>query len=250
MTRIRTKSALNSLSTGFLLALSLLVGCASGGDSDSPPAAQSSSGEPTKGTDARESAIANSPAPASIEKRDYPPAPPFRLENIEGGTIELAELRGKVVLVDFWATWCGPCLRGIPHLNKLQEELGDKGVVVLGVSVDRGARGVPPIEHVRRFMEDPHRALRLDPRVPLETPTYAVLMEDGATFEAYARADEDFFKAYGSMQKIPIPFAVLIDQEGRFRGTYVGLQAPTVFHREIERLLAESPASGESDEPI
>jgi thiol-disulfide isomerase/thioredoxin len=221
MTNIRTKSAMTSLSIGFLLALSLLVGCASGGDSDSPPALQSSSGESSQGTDATQSAITDSPAPTETERRDYPPAPPFHLENIAGGAIDLAELRGKVVLIDFWATWCGPCLRGIPHLNELQKELGDEGVVILGVSVDRGARGVPPIEHVRRFMKDPHRTLRLDPRVPIETPTYPVLMEDGA-----------------------------IDREGRFRGTYVGLQPPTVFRREIERLLAESPAGGESDEPI
>jgi peroxiredoxin len=65
-------------------------------------------------------------------------APDFTLKDIEGNQVSLASLRGKVVLLDFWATRCGPCLREMPILNKLSEELQDKGLVVLGVN-DEGA---------------------------------------------------------------------------------------------------------------
>jgi len=63
-------------------------------------------------------------------------APPLRLPALDGGTVDVASFRGKVVVVNFWATWCPPCVEEMPSLEKLHRALGPEGLVVIGVSVD------------------------------------------------------------------------------------------------------------------
>src|SRR5688572_14296071 len=64
------------------------------------------------------------------------PAPPFSLPVLGGGTTDLKSLRGKVVLVNLWASWCPPCLEEMPSLERLHQQLSPDGLVVLGVSAD------------------------------------------------------------------------------------------------------------------
>jgi thiol-disulfide isomerase/thioredoxin len=66
-------------------------------------------------------------------------APPLRLANAKGDTVALDALRGQVVYVDFWASWCGPCKRSFPWMNELQQRYGDKGFTVVAVNVDKKA---------------------------------------------------------------------------------------------------------------
>ena len=67
-------------------------------------------------------------------------APDFTLKALEGPNMRLQEQRGKVVLVNFWATWCGPCRKEMPHLNRIAEKYRASGLVLLGVNVDDDAR--------------------------------------------------------------------------------------------------------------
>src|SRR5262245_47771256 len=63
------------------------------------------------------------------------PAPDFTLPDIEGRAVSLSDHKGKVVLVDFWATWCGPCRKELPAFQELQDQYREKGLVIIGVSV-------------------------------------------------------------------------------------------------------------------
>ena len=64
-------------------------------------------------------------------------APPFSLPTAKGDSVSLDKLRGKVVYVDFWASWCGPCRRSFPWLNEMQQKYGGRGFVAVGVNVDK-----------------------------------------------------------------------------------------------------------------
>ncbi len=80
---------------------------------------------------------ADSKRPPVIEK-----AADFSLKDLRGGTVSLASLRGKVVLLSFWATWCPPCVSEMPSMNRLYQELRSRGFQVVAVSLDRSAEGV------------------------------------------------------------------------------------------------------------
>lgn len=67
------------------------------------------------------------------------PAPPFRVSTLDGGTFDSEALRGKVVVLDFWATWCGPCIDELPRYNEFWQRNRARGVEVLGVVVESGA---------------------------------------------------------------------------------------------------------------
>ena len=112
------------------LAAATLVACGS-----ADPGAPASSGE--------------GGAPAGAQRAENP-APDFTLQDLDGNTVSLSDYRGKTVIIDFWATWCPPCIFQVPELNKLWEAHRQRGdVMVIGVSVD-----VDGPEVVRPWIEE------------------------------------------------------------------------------------------------
>jgi thiol:disulfide interchange protein DsbD len=136
-------------------------------------------------------------------------APAASMNLLEGGTVDLASLRGKVVLLDFWATWCVPCLAEIPTFNQLYAAHKSKGFELVAVSLDdEGA------EKVRPFVKE-H---------PMK---YTVAIGDAALAASFKVDDS------------ALPVTFLIDKQGRIRFTHIGVTTKEVFEGEINQLLAE-----------
>jgi cytochrome c biogenesis protein CcmG/thiol:disulfide interchange protein DsbE len=191
-------------------------GCSDSGGSKTAQAEATS--PPAPGTPAAQAAPqagsdGTSADGTSKDAQAFPAAPEFALSRVAGGTLHLSDLKGKVVLLDFWATWCGPCRMGIPHLNELYRENKKAGLEVVGISVDRGQGRQSGLETVRDFTT----------KMPIE---YTLVMADGQTVDAY-----------GGIRSIPTAF--LVDRSGHVRKQYVGLQPKEVFQKDVRELLAE-----------
>lgn len=134
------------------------------------------------------------------------PAPEFALKDADGKTVRLEEYRGKVVLLDFFATWCGPCKIEIPWFMEWERKHKDKGFSVLGVSMDDEGWEV-----VKPFLAD----LKVNYRVVIGNDSTAQL--------------------YGGVDALPTTF--LIDRNGKIAAVHIGLASKKAFEDGIEQLL-------------
>lgn len=146
-------------------------------------------------------------------------APAFELETLDGAPVSLADLRGKVVVVNFWATWCPPCRVEMPGFQRVYTDRREDGLVIVGVSLDQGGEGP-----VREFVR-----------------------ERGITFPI-AMADANVAQAFGGVRTLPTSF--LIDREGRIRQEVTGIFAEPTLRMAVGHLLNEpapspSPAGGD-----
>lgn len=138
--------------------------------------------------------------------KDGDKAPNFSLKSVKGKTVKLSDFKGKIVIVDFWATWCPPCRKGIPDLVSIQKKF-KKDVVVIGISLDaeKTIKDVP--EFVKNYKIN-----------------YPILY-----------GDEKVVVDYGGIQSIPTTF--VIDRKGNVVDSHVGLVEKDTYINKIKELL-------------
>jgi thiol-disulfide isomerase/thioredoxin len=142
----------------------------------------------------------------------YPMAPAFTLTDIFGHQLSLNQYRGKVVLLDFWATWCGPCRSEIPGFIQLQKIYGGQGFQIIGISEDQG--GAAPVLNF-------YKQEGLD---------YSVALDNGKVSELYGGI-------------IGLPTTFLIGRDGRIYEKLPGAVGADYFEPGIKTLLATSPTT-------
>ncbi|MEO7724373.1 MAG: TlpA disulfide reductase family protein [Chthoniobacterales bacterium] len=133
-------------------------------------------------------------------------APDWQLKNLEGKPVKLSDFKGKVVLLNFWATWCPPCREEIPDLVSLQRQYAARGLVVLGISMDEGG---------------PARVASFAKRFEI---TYPIVM-----------GDEKTSAAYGGIQVLPTTF--IIDRKGNVVDGLQGATDRAGFEEKIKPIL-------------
>ena len=146
-------------------------------------------------------------------EKDRKAAPDFALKDANGATVHLSDYKGKVLILDFWATWCGPCKIEIPWFIEFEQTYKDKGFAVVGVAMDE--EGWPVVK----------------PYIQERKVNYRILM-----------GNEQVGQLYGGVDSLPTTF--LIDRSGRIAGIHVGLETgKDGFQNEINHLLA-APRAG------
>ena len=139
--------------------------------------------------------------------KERKPAPDFQLKDADGKIVRLSDYKGKIVLLDFWATWCGPCKIEIPWFIEFERAYKDKGFAVIGVAMDEEGWTV-----VKPFVAE----LAINYRI--------------------LQGSEELAQLYGGVDALPTTF--LIDREGKVAATHVGLHGKDEFENGIKELLA------------
>jgi len=139
-------------------------------------------------------------------EKDRKKAPEFTLKDSNGTQVKLSDYRGRVVLLNFWATWCGPCKIEIPWFIEFEQKFKDQGFAVLGVSMDEdGWDAVKPYIENRKI-------------------NYRVLL-----------GDERVGDLYGGIESLPSTF--VIDRDGKIASVHIGLVSKKDYEQEIEHLV-------------
>jgi peroxiredoxin len=153
---------------------------------------------------------------AAKAHNDRKAAPNFTLTDSDGAKVKLADYHGKVVLLNFWATWCGPCQIEIPWFKEFEQQYKSKGFEVVGVSMD----------------EDGWSAVK--PYMAEHKLNYRILL-----------GDDSVSQLYGGLDALPTTF--IIDRDGRFAfPPHVGLVGKNEYANEIESILDEKGTDASS----
>ena len=147
------------------------------------------------------------PATAACMANPKPANFDFTVKDVDGNNVSLSVYKGKVVLLNFWATWCGPCKAEIPGFVRLQEKYRDKGLVIVGYSVDDTA------EKAKAYAKQ-------------YKMNYPILLGEGR---------EEVQDAYGPIWGIPASF--IISKDGKVCRKHMGIAPEAVFEKEVVALL-------------
>lgn len=137
-------------------------------------------------------------------------APDFSVADLDGKKLALADYRGQVVLLDFWATWCAPCLEEIPHFIQMQEKYRAQGFQAIGISMDDGPKPV----------QEFYQQHKLNYPVAIGTAKLA--------------------DSYGGILGLPVTF--VINRDGKIRKKFVGATDPSAIEQEVVQAL-QAPKS-------
>jgi len=146
------------------------------------------------------------PAGAALKGEVLEKAPSFTLKDLDGNSFSLSDTAGKVVILDFFATWCPPCEAEIPHFEALYKKYKGNGLVIVGVSLDQTG-----VKTVKSFSAQ-------------HGVTYPMVM-----------ANKEVVANYGGIRAIPTTF--ILDREGRVVSKAVGFRPKEFFEDEIKKLL-------------
>ena len=153
------------------------------------------------------------PQPAQPVPQVGQPAPDFILSDSTGSSVKLSAYKGKVVLLDFWATWCGGCKVEIPWYEEFQDKYRKDGLAAIGVSMDDdGWKSVKPFLEERKL-------------------NYRVVI-----------ANQDLTTRYGGVPSVPMTLTLLIDRDGKIAESHAGMVDKYAFENKIKMLLHESTA--------
>ncbi len=142
------------------------------------------------------------------DDKDRKHAPEFALKDASGKVVHLSDYRGKVVLLDFWATWCGPCNLEVPWFTDFERKYKDRGFEVLGVSMDdEGWKAIAPFVNAKKI-------------------NYRIVLGDDKTGDQY-----------GGIEALPTTF--VLDRDGRIASVHIGVSERKEFEDAIEKLLQE-----------
>ena len=148
-------------------------------------------------------------------KKDLQDAPDVTFKDLQGKDVRLADLKGKVVVVNFWATWCEPCQIEIPWMIGFQEKYADKGFTLLGVAMDdEGKSVVGPYVEKTQFDVD-------GKKVPMNYPIVI--------------GNDDLSSKFGGL--IGLPTTVVVGRDGKIHKRFLGLVSHDELEKEIKELL-------------
>jgi len=164
----------------------------------------------------------NTPTTTEAKDSSYPPVPTglsqAAIKDLDGNTYTVADKKGKVVLVNLWAIWCGPCIAEMPHLIEMQEKYRDQGFEVVGLNTGDDNGETESVENIKAFVQQ-------------KKLNYAI-----------GYADEKFFSEMIKLTRMAaIPQSIIINREGRMTGIFKGGGRRVIdeMKQTVEKTMAE-----------